>query len=157
MRGCFRSVVQPGLPQASLHCLFFPSREARGRRKLPCRLSARRCNSCVCYPYGSGKHGRPGVCCCRRTGAHANQVCFPEPSVSPPPNPPCPSQTLGAPRGHSHLHARTGWVKGQTMDWVGRGGLLSSKDTFQAESLSCSVPLSVLSVSLSTCPPVCHS
>lgn len=155
MRRCFRSVVQPVLPEASVHCLFFPSREARGRRKLPRRLSARGCNSCVCYPYGSGKHGR--VCCCRRTGAHANQVCSPEPSVCPAPNPPCPCQTLWVPRGHSHLHARTGWVKGQTTDQVGGGGLLSSKDAFQAESLSSSVPLSSLSASLSTCPPVCLS
>lgn len=150
MRRCFRSVVQPGLPEASVHCLFFPSREARGRRKLPCRLSARRCNSCVCYPYGGGEHGRPGVCCCRRTGAHANQVSSPEPSVCPAPNLPRPCQTLGVPRGRSHLHARTGWVKGHTMDRVGG-------DVFQAESLSSSVPLSLLSASLSTCPRVCLS
>lgn len=69
------------LPEGSMHCLFFASQEAWGRRKLPCRSSARFYNSSAYCPYGSSKHRRRRVCCCRWTGAHANQVCFAEPSV----------------------------------------------------------------------------
>lgn len=48
-------------PEASVHCLLFPSQEAWGKRKLPCRSTSSPHNSSVYYPCHSSKHGHVDV------------------------------------------------------------------------------------------------